>query len=165
MAGRFQVRQLREPESADATRTVAITDDGHAKVDDDVTLAVTAVGTHEMAATNGQHQLRLFVAGPPEAREVFVDGRVFRFEVNAAGARAKRGGSSDGDGVTAPMPGTVIKVLVEVGQQVRRGETLLKLEAMKMELPMRAPHDATVKAIRCREGEMVQAGARLLDLG
>jgi biotin carboxyl carrier protein len=118
----------------------------------------------EVEIGEGNRRRRVFVAGPPEAREVFVDGRVYRFDVAAAGARRKRTGSSDGDGVTAPMPGTVVKVLVGTGQRVRRGDTLIKLEAMKMELPMRAPHDATVKAVHCREGELVQAGVRLLDL-
>jgi 3-methylcrotonyl-CoA carboxylase alpha subunit len=62
------------------------------------------------------------------------------------------------------MPATVVKVLVTPGQEVRGGDTLIKLEAMKMELPVRAPHDGVVKAVRCREGELVQAGVRLLDL-
>jgi biotin carboxyl carrier protein len=47
---------------------------------------------------------------------------------------------------------------------VKKGDTLLVLEAMKMELPVRAPGDGTVTAVSCREGELVQAGVVLVEL-
>ena len=59
--------------------------------------------------------------------------------------------------------GTVLKVLVTVGERVERGQTLIILEAMKMELPLRALDGAVVGAVRCREGELVQADALLVD--
>jgi 3-methylcrotonyl-CoA carboxylase alpha subunit len=59
----------------------------------------------------------------------------------------------------------VLKVLTAPGVTVRGGDTLLILEAMKMELPIRAAGDASVVAVRCREGELVQAGAVLIELG
>jgi 3-methylcrotonyl-CoA carboxylase alpha subunit len=62
------------------------------------------------------------------------------------------------------MPATVVKVLVAPGQAVRHGDTLVVLEAMKMELPIRAPGDATVKAVNCREGELVQPDRALVEL-
>ena len=62
------------------------------------------------------------------------------------------------------MPATVLKVLVTPGAKVKKGDTLIILEAMKMELPLRAPGDATVTAIGCREGELVQADAILVEL-
>jgi biotin carboxyl carrier protein len=55
-------------------------------------------------------------------------------------------------------------VLVTEGQSVVRGETMMILEAMKMELPLRAPHDGVVKDIRCRPGELVQPGTPLLEI-
>jgi biotin carboxyl carrier protein len=66
--------------------------------------------------------------------------------------------------MAAPMPATVVRVLVSAGQSVRKGETLVLLEAMKMELPIRAPADAVVKAVNCREGELVQTDMTLVDL-
>jgi 3-methylcrotonyl-CoA carboxylase alpha subunit len=122
------------------------------------------VGVAEYEVSDGERRRPVFVAGPADAREVFVDGRVFRFEVTDADQRRRKPGAAHGDSLMAPMPGTVVKVLVEPGQQVRRGDILIKLEAMKMELPIRAPHDGSVKSVRCREGELVQAGMRLLDL-
>jgi acetyl/propionyl-CoA carboxylase alpha subunit len=64
----------------------------------------------------------------------------------------------------APMPATVAKIEAQVGQQVKRGETLLILEAMKMELPVRAPADGAVTAINCAEGELVQPGVPLIEI-
>jgi acetyl-CoA carboxylase biotin carboxylase subunit len=66
--------------------------------------------------------------------------------------------------LTAPMPATVLKVPVKPGDTVRKGEVVVLLEAMKMELPIRAPSDAVVAAVACREGELVQADATLVEL-
>jgi 3-methylcrotonyl-CoA carboxylase alpha subunit len=60
------------------------------------------------------------------------------------------------------MPGTVLEVLTKRGDNVRAGDTLVILEAMKMELPIRALDAAIVSAICCREGELVQADAVLV---
>jgi len=65
-------------------------------------------------------------------------------------------------GLVAPMPGKVIEIRVEVGQQVSAGATLLVLEAMKMEHPMRAPEDGVVVELRVALGEQVENGALLL---
>jgi acetyl-CoA carboxylase biotin carboxylase subunit len=69
-----------------------------------------------------------------------------------------------GEAVTAPMPATVIKINVKPGDAVNKGDIVILLEAMKMELPVRAPDSGTVRAIRCREGELVDADAVLLEL-
>ena len=66
--------------------------------------------------------------------------------------------------MTAPMPATVVKVLVEPGQAVAEGDTVLVLEAMKMELPIRAPRAGVVKAVHCAQGELVQPGVALVEL-
>jgi 3-methylcrotonyl-CoA carboxylase alpha subunit len=67
-------------------------------------------------------------------------------------------------GLTAPMNGSIVRVLVETGQQVEAGTPLVVLEAMKMEHSIRAPHAGTVKALYCGEGEMVGEGAVLVEL-
>jgi propionyl-CoA carboxylase alpha chain len=64
-------------------------------------------------------------------------------------------------GLTAPMPGKVVKILVAAGQAVTAGETLLVLEAMKMEHPVRAPIDGVVAELPAGEGEQVEAGQLL----
>jgi acetyl/propionyl-CoA carboxylase alpha subunit len=66
--------------------------------------------------------------------------------------------------LTAPMPGTVIKVLAAPGDKVEQRQTLLVLEAMKMETPVVSPYAATVKAVHVAEGDRVAGGALLVEL-
>ncbi|HVA30281.1 MAG TPA: acetyl-CoA carboxylase biotin carboxyl carrier protein subunit, partial [Gaiellaceae bacterium] len=66
--------------------------------------------------------------------------------------------------ITAPMPGTVIRVLVEPGDRVTARRPLVVLEAMKMETPLVAPYEATVKAVHVAEGDRVAGGALLVEL-
>ncbi|WP_142008579.1 MULTISPECIES: acetyl/propionyl/methylcrotonyl-CoA carboxylase subunit alpha [Pseudomonadaceae] len=67
-------------------------------------------------------------------------------------------------GLTAPMNGSIVRVLVEAGQAVEAGTALVVLEAMKMEHSIRAPHAGTVKALYCSEGELVAEGTALVEL-
>lgn len=66
--------------------------------------------------------------------------------------------------VTAPMPGTVLRVEVRVGQTVRRGTPLCTLEAMKMENAIAAPVDGVVEAVPVVKGSMVGAGDLLVTI-
>ena len=66
--------------------------------------------------------------------------------------------------LTAPMPGTVIKVLAAAGDKVEQRQPLLVLEAMKMETPVVSPYAATVKAVHVKEGDRVAGGAVLVEL-
>ena len=66
--------------------------------------------------------------------------------------------------LTAPMPGTVVKVLVEEGQEVEEGQLLLVLEAMKMEQPVSAPHAGVVQQLPFGEGSLVPGGAILVEV-
>jgi acetyl-CoA carboxylase biotin carboxylase subunit len=79
-------------------------------------------------------------------------------------ARRRRASTNAAQSLAAPMPATVVKVLVKPGDRVAKGDTILVLEAMKMELPLRASGDATVKAVHCREGELVQPEAVLVEM-
>ena len=64
----------------------------------------------------------------------------------------------------APMPGTVVRVLVEVGNEVLEGQAIVVLEAMKMEHTLRAPHDGIVKDVRAEAGQQVEADRILVVL-
>jgi biotin carboxyl carrier protein len=103
-----------------------------------------------------------WTAAAGDTRWVFLDGEVFEFEVQAEGRR-RRGAGHYGS-LAAPMPATVLRVEAAPGDAVRRGDTLVILEAMKMELPVRAPADGTVKAVHCQPGDLVQAGVPLIDV-
>ncbi|SFQ88559.1 3-methylcrotonyl-CoA carboxylase alpha subunit [Halopseudomonas formosensis] len=67
-------------------------------------------------------------------------------------------------GLQAPMNGSVVRVMVEPGQQVEAGAVLLVLEAMKMEHSIRAAEAGTVKAIFCAEGELIAEGTLLVEM-
>jgi 3-methylcrotonyl-CoA carboxylase alpha subunit len=69
-----------------------------------------------------------------------------------------------GGRVTAPIPGRVAGVLVAVGDAVARGQALVVLEAMKMELSLTAPADGVVSLLRCAVGDMVDEGRELVEL-
>ncbi len=79
-----------------------------------------------------------------------------------AGAAGASGGEQSA--VVAPMPGTVIRVLVEPGATVAARQPLVVLEAMKMETPLVSPYDATVRTVLVSEGDRVGGGAVLVEL-
>jgi methylmalonyl-CoA carboxyltransferase small subunit len=67
------------------------------------------------------------------------------------------------NGLTAPISGTVVKVLIEAGAQVKSGDTLMVLEAMKMETEVTAPKDGTIAAVDVAVGDPVQGGQVLVE--
>jgi 3-methylcrotonyl-CoA carboxylase alpha subunit len=79
-------------------------------------------------------------------------------------ANADGGPGREPSVVSAPMPGTVIKVLVAAGDRVTARQPLVVLEAMKMETPLASPYDATVRAVHVGEGDRVAGGTLLVEL-
>ena len=79
------------------------------------------------------------------------------------GTGAVSGGGQSGNAIKAPMQSTVVKIAVEVGQEVAEGELVVVLEAMKMEQPLTAHRAGKVKAIAGKVGETVPAGTVLLE--
>jgi methylmalonyl-CoA carboxyltransferase small subunit len=71
--------------------------------------------------------------------------------------------ATSANALTSPVSGTVVTVLVEAGADVKVGETLLVLEAMKMETEVTAPKDGKVKAVEVVVGEAVQGGQVLIE--
>jgi acetyl/propionyl-CoA carboxylase alpha subunit len=84
-------------------------------------------------------------------------------KAQAARPSSRRAHTSAGRDLTAPMPATVIVVHVKPGDAVTKGDVVVVLEAMKMELPLRALGDGIVSAVLCREGELVPADATLIE--
>lgn len=104
---------------------------------------------------------RAAVTSSGDVRWVFLDGETYEFQVERG--RRPRAARHTGS-LSAPMPATVLRIQVRPGDRVTRGETLIVLEAMKMELPVRAPSDAVVVAVQCSEGDLVQPGVSLIEL-
>jgi 3-methylcrotonyl-CoA carboxylase alpha subunit len=102
----------------------------------------------------------------PTGPQVSVEGEQYRL-VDAVPELGRAAGSLAGaeeSALEAPMPGTVVKVLVSLGQEVSANEPLVVLEAMKMEHVVVAPHAGVVEAVLFQEGEMVPGGAPLVKL-
>jgi 3-methylcrotonyl-CoA carboxylase alpha subunit len=93
-----------------------------------------------------------------------IDGRAAWSGTTPARDRGSRGRSRADAGVMAPMPATVVAINTAVGQAVHEGDTVIVLEAMKMELPIRAPRTGVVKAVHCAQGDLVQPGVNLLEI-
>ncbi len=105
---------------------------------------------------------RALVVRSGERILVALDGRSIAF---ALGDAPRRPGAGTGVGTTvSPMPGTVRRVLVAVGDVVEPGHALVVLEAMKMETTLRAEIAGTVSAVSVSEGAMVDAGAVLIEI-
>jgi len=125
---------------------------------------VSVVGDGVYRVEIGGRAETIYVAGTPRDRWVFWDGHVFHGDLQAqlADARVGRPSLRQAHALTAPMPATVIKVQVKPGDTVKKGAIVVVLEAMKMELPVRASGDGVVSAVCCREGELVAADATLV---
>ncbi len=93
-----------------------------------------------------------------------LNGRTYQLDKTASGAR--RGGEASGEGaLMAPMPGQVRAVLVAEGDEVERGQTLLILEAMKMEIRIQAARAGRVVKLPVRDGQSVNKDDLLAEVG
>ena len=129
----------------------------------EITFDVERVGSGLYRVSHEAKHWVIAAAGPPEHLWIWVDGLVAEVETQRDTRPRSRTRSSSHE-LGSPMPATVLRVLVEPGATVMKGETLLILEAMKMELPVRAPRDGVVRAIHCEPGDLVQPGINLLEL-
>lgn len=115
--------------------------------------------SYEVSVTQDEDQAR-----------VTARSREFEFRVESEQARNARlvdaaSGASGPQTVKSVMPGRVLRVLVEVGQEVKAGEPLLILEAMKMENEIRSPGEGAVSEILIAEGATVGQGEALVKIG
>ncbi|MDP8925276.1 MAG: 3-methylcrotonyl-CoA carboxylase, partial [Chloroflexota bacterium] len=117
-------------------------------------------------AADGETAVRL--ARRDEGLVAMIDGREYLLTTAAPpSAEATTGGGHAGGGPTelrAPMPGRVVRVAVAPGDRVLPNQTLVILEAMKIEHAVAAPRAALVRAVHCRPGDTVDGGALLVEL-
>lgn len=132
-------------------------------MDPNITVTPIASGTYRVEH-DGRNDI-VYVAGGQNDKWAFWNGHVFRADIAGETEAPRQSGRLHvAQSLAAPMPAKVLNVLAGPGQAVKRGDTVVLLEAMKMELPIRAPADAVIVAVHCRNGEMVEAGAPLIEL-
>lgn len=128
--------------------------------------SIVTIGRGTLSVRNGEKRETVYIAGTATNRWAFWNGQLFHSTGEDAepSRRPDAGRIAVAHTLVAPMPATVIKVLAAPGDQVTNGETVVILEAMKMELPIRALGDGRIKTVSCRAGDLVQADQVLVEL-
>lgn len=112
---------------------------------------------------DGEH-VTAYVSSDNAKRWVTVNGRTFVL-TQQSGARQRRSSHHHAAGeLTAPMPGQIRAVNVREGDAVTKGQTLIVLEAMKMEIRIQAPMDGTVKSLAVKVGQTVEREQILVEI-
>ena len=106
-----------------------------------------------------------YVSSDGAKRWVTIHGRTFVLTKQSGTRRSGGGGLHTAGELTAPMPGQVRAVNVGEGEAVTKGQTLLALEAMKMEIRIQAPKDGVVKKLFVKQGQTVEREQVLAELG
>ncbi|WP_095588886.1 pyruvate carboxylase [Actibacterium ureilyticum] len=132
-------------------------DEISAEIDPGVTLEIRLQAVGE---TNEEGEVKVFFELNGQPRTIRVPDR------KAAASVAKRPKADPGndDHIGAPMPGVVASVAVTAGQQVKQGDLLLTIEAMKMETGIHAERDATIKAVHVTPGAQIDAKDLLVEV-
>jgi biotin carboxyl carrier protein len=147
-----------------AYRRSAIDDQG---IEVDIVPVPERAGVYRV--TVGEHVFELaerllhHAAFYKEAGEMTLQFEGREYRLFDASQRRRPAPTRAGD-LHAPMAGKIIRVLVQPGEHVKAGATLLILEAMKMEQQITAPQDGVVTRLLCREGDQVTAGKELVVL-
>ncbi|MBI3406026.1 MAG: biotin/lipoyl-binding protein [Acidobacteria bacterium] len=119
-----------------------------------------AVGTYSILLAGESYEVRV----APEGSGLRVHAAAQEFAARVHDPRVWRGRSGTGveaegrQQITAPMPGKIVRVLVELGAAVEAGQGLLVVEAMKMQNEVKSPKSGTVEKISVAEGQAVNAG-------
>ena len=105
------------------------------------------------------------------ASTVVVNGEIYEIELKEGAEEgvvvtntASSNTTSSSLEIKAGLPGSIFKVLVNVGDSVEKGQAVIVIEAMKMEIPVVAPEDGTVASIDAAVGDAIEAGAVLATL-
>jgi biotin carboxyl carrier protein len=96
-----------------------------------------------------------------------LDGEVYNYsllDLKQSGHKKSKSGAKSPDKITAPMPGKVTKLFVSDGQEVKKGDSLLVMEAMKMEYTLKADANGSVEKITAKTGDQVTLGQLLVQL-
>ena len=105
------------------------------------------------------------VAAAPKVQPVKPAAAAAPVAAPTAAPAAPKKASGAGTAITAPLPGVITSIEVKEGDQVKAGQTVIVMEAMKMANNITAESDGTVKAILVQQGAQVQSGDALIEIG
>jgi biotin carboxyl carrier protein len=125
-------------------------------------LALERVAEGVFLVRDGTTARTLHLARDGDRVHLFWEGAVYTLSEEGESARPAQ--RLDASGLEAPMPGRVTAVKVAAGAEVRKGEELLVIEAMKMENALRSPRDGRVRAVHVSVGDMVVPGRVLVEI-
>ena len=144
----------------DRNRGCAIFDND--KIEFDFTLP----SLHRISLQQGERNYTVYYAKSERVLHLFIEGE--KYVIKQAENKSDFGHDIAGVGgsglVETPMPGTIVKFLVQEGDTVEAGQPLLIVEAMKMENEIRSPIKAIVKKINFKSGDAVDVGQPIIDL-
>jgi len=112
---------------------------------------------------DGKH-VTAYVSSENARRWVTIDGQTFVLTKSSSARRRGLAGQHTAGELAAPMPGQVRAVSVSEGEAVTKGQTLLVLEAMKMEIRIHAPHDGAVRKLFVKQGQTVEREQILIEI-
>ena len=157
MARRYQVQHGDAAFTADTQPQGVVVVDG-------ARCTVTPWGPSRYRVTTPDgHVTVVTVAGGAPCVWAHANGHAYEFGVDAS-LRATSAARTSAGTMTPPMPATVVKVAVAAGARVEAGDPVVILEAMKMELTIRASHAGIVRAVRCAPGDVVRPGTVLVEI-
>jgi biotin carboxyl carrier protein len=134
-----------------------------------VDLMHTADGTFSILESGHSYNIELVPHAEAKKYTAYTLYKAYDLEVIDAEARylRNRGGAgfdSDENTISSPMPGKVVNVMVEVGDVVKEGETVIIISAMKMESEYKAPKDGVVKKINVKNDDTIEGDQILIEL-
>ncbi len=157
MARRYQVQH------GDACFTAETQAQGVVVVDGErCTVTPWGLSRYRVTTPDGRHTV-VAVAGSAPGVWACADGHAYEFDFGQS-LRARAAARASAGEMTPPMPATVVTVAVAAGVRVEAGDPVVILEAMKMELTIRASHAGIVRAVRCAVGDLVRPGTVLVEI-
>ena len=134
------------------------------------TLGDKTISVEVLQAKNGRLDLLIdskhviaYISSDAAKRWVTVNGRTIVL-TKSSGAKRSGAGQDHASELAAPMPGVVRSVNIEVGESVAKGQTLLVLEAMKMEIRIHAPREGVIKKLSVKQGQTVEREQVLIEI-
>jgi len=135
--------------------------------DESYTVEHTPVSENQIHLNINGRGVNVFVADEGEGKTVVIDGASYCVQdadLLERGGFKRKGLADAPQEVTPPMPSVVVRVLVNVGDDVAKGDAVIVVSAMKMETTLNAPHAGKISAVHFSEGEKVMPGQILIDI-